>query len=369
MDGLRNINKDDFLEQTSDKEKIIFLLNYAVLAPSIYNSQPWLFKINENKCLILRDPKVKTSEEGLSERNLYISLGCALENLIIAAKYFGVFEKLEYVLDREKHSIAEISFAFKNKSFGIVESKPLDLAGDKPLLNKEYEKLVDFMPSRQNARGTFKSETIPSDILYRLSMFSLLQEFEGLRVDFITNQEQIASLGKLTRDGVKLAHRNKAFRKKMAECVCSSYSKRKDGLPGYALKIPSIFSLIIPHLITFINLGSLFAKLDFKSFRGVSVVCVLGVNENASASPENNNIKKWVGVGRLAERLFLEFAARGYDTSIFSAAVQVGELYKEVQKVVGMTERPQLIFCIGHISRGHRFTPRHEISDKLQANA
>lgn len=325
--NIRNINKEDFFKQASNREKIKFLLKYATLAPSILNSEPWLFGVGENKCTLYRDSKIQLREVDPVGRNIYLSLGCALENLVIASKYFGVFEKVENASETEKSAVAEIFFTFK----------------DNPILDREYEKLVDFIPRRQNAIGIFKNETIHADLLSRLSMFSLLTGFKGLRIDFITNKEQILSLGRLTSDGIKLLWSSQVARKEVAGQTGSN-------LPSFVSK-----------LLQFLNIGPLVARLNFKSFKSAPAVCVIGGADDKQET--------WIKTGQLTERLLLEFAARGIDASIFTAALKTGELYKEVQKIVGMTERPQIIFCLGHISKKHPFTPRHDINYKIAPNA
>lgn len=339
-EDIRTISREDFFKLTRPEEKVKFLLKYAILAPSMYNSQPWLFRVAGSACTFYKDTKVQIKEADREGRGLYISIGAALENLIIASKYFGVFGGIEYIVDDEKDAAARISFKF----------------GDDAVIDKEYEKLVDFMPRRQNARGVFKTENLPLDLLPRLSMLQLLDDFIGIRADFITNKAQILSLGKLNSDGLKLASRSSAFRAEMANWLRSNYTADNDGLPGYALKVPGPLSLIVPSLVRLINFGPLLSYLDFQGFRSAPAVCVLGSQEN--------NPTAWLKIGRLTERLSLEFAARGYGTSIFTAAVQIGELYKEVQKVVYMTERPQLTFCVGRVSRSHHLTPRHNVESK-----
>lgn len=370
MSDVRNINKEDFFKQASGQDKIKFLLNFAILAPSVYNSQPWLFKISENKCTFYLDSQIQVKESDPEERNLYISLGCALENLIIAANFFGVFGKVLPIIENGKFIAAEVSFIFKDVMADSMDS---------PLINKEYGKLLDFMPRRQNVRGLFRNEAIPPDLLSQLSMFSLLEDFSGLRVDFLTNKDQVKSLGKIVSSGVKLSFRNKALRREAAHWMRTSFTSKKDGVPGYATGISVIFSAVAPYLISFINIGFLFARRDFNSFRSAPAVCVLGADEDMPASLKSQDkpagisitptpISKskpeiWISTGRLTERILLEFAARGFDTSIFSVS---GDLYKEVQKVVGMTERPEIMFCVGHITNNHQPTPRHEVDHKIK---
>jgi nitroreductase len=39
------VTEGDFPRSGDVEEKLRFLLNYAVLAPSVHNTQPWLFRV------------------------------------------------------------------------------------------------------------------------------------------------------------------------------------------------------------------------------------------------------------------------------------------------------------------------------------
>ncbi|MDP1689291.1 MAG: hypothetical protein Q8L47_04155 [bacterium] len=365
MESVRNIKKFDFWKQNTDLEKITFLLGYAILAPSYYNSQPWLFKISDNKCKFYLNPKIKLKEGDSEERNLHMSLGCAIENIIIASRYFGVLGKIDTLLENGKYIGTEITFDFK---------KLLSDSENNLQLDKEYEKLVDYIPFRQNAKGSFKNTPIPADIISRLSMFAFLDDFSGLRIDFLTNREQIITLGNIVVSGIKQKFKNKLYRVELSVWLHNNFRAKKEGLLINSQNSLSLLSMIISYLIPYMNVGSFFAKADLKSFKTAPVACVIGGWEEqvpVLSSDSNKSLKTkpetWVNAGRLTQRLLLEFAARGYNTSIFSSATESGNTFKEIQKLVGMTERPELIFCVGQINKGHKFTSRFEAKEKIES--
>ncbi|MEK7531995.1 MAG: nitroreductase family protein, partial [Patescibacteria group bacterium] len=49
------IDYDEFFRQTSDRDRLKFLVRFAVLAPSSHNSQPWRFEVTENEILVKPD--------------------------------------------------------------------------------------------------------------------------------------------------------------------------------------------------------------------------------------------------------------------------------------------------------------------------
>jgi hypothetical protein len=67
-------------------QQMIEFVRYATLAPSGHNTQPWRFSVNEYSIRIFPDFTRSLAVVDLDNRELYIRLCCALENLVIAAK-------------------------------------------------------------------------------------------------------------------------------------------------------------------------------------------------------------------------------------------------------------------------------------------
>ena len=65
------------------------LVRYASLAASGHNTQPWSFRLLENAIEIRPDFTRRTPVVDPDDHHLYVSLGCALENLSIAASATG----------------------------------------------------------------------------------------------------------------------------------------------------------------------------------------------------------------------------------------------------------------------------------------
>lgn len=77
-------------------EKLKFLVSYAILAPSLHNSQPWKFVVRANEIDVLADLTRQLKVADSNARELYLSVGCALENLLTAATYFGLRTHINY---------------------------------------------------------------------------------------------------------------------------------------------------------------------------------------------------------------------------------------------------------------------------------
>lgn len=67
------------------KEDLLFMIEQATKAPSGHNTQPWLFRINENGIEIHPNYTKTLPIVDSDQREMFVSLGCAVENLCIAA--------------------------------------------------------------------------------------------------------------------------------------------------------------------------------------------------------------------------------------------------------------------------------------------
>ena len=109
LDNPWGIGAADFPEEGTPREQLTFLVRWAVLAPSSHNSQPWRFSIRDEEIWIFADKSKWLKVADADERELHISLGCALENLQIAAQYFGYAPTVTYFPDgTDPHCIAAI---------------------------------------------------------------------------------------------------------------------------------------------------------------------------------------------------------------------------------------------------------------------
>ncbi len=66
------------------------LVHYATLAASSHNTQPWVFKLEKNRIRILPDLSRRCPAVDPDDHHLYASLGCASENLLLAAHAAGL---------------------------------------------------------------------------------------------------------------------------------------------------------------------------------------------------------------------------------------------------------------------------------------
>jgi hypothetical protein len=104
--GSWTIDERDYPRHGALAEQLGFLVQFAVLAPSTRNSQPWKFRIAGDAIDVFIDPTRWQRVSDGEQRELYVSAGCALENLAIAARHFGFAVAITYLPDPANAELA-----------------------------------------------------------------------------------------------------------------------------------------------------------------------------------------------------------------------------------------------------------------------
>lgn len=149
-----NTNEYEFPRSGSSEQKFKFLLNYAILAPSMHNTQPWKFTVRGNEIHVLADTMRWLKVADPDQRELYVSLGCALENLLIAARHFGYEYEVTYFPDiNERLWVATVHFFETNKPAALAEQELFhaislrhthrQLYAQTPLAERDVQKLQE----------------------------------------------------------------------------------------------------------------------------------------------------------------------------------------------------------------------------------
>lgn len=339
MYKLENIRYDDFYKLKNPINKIEFLLQYAILAPSTHNTQPWLFKIKENSCEVYLDKKNMLPEADPLGENMIISVGACIENLVIMSNYLNVYDAIAYHTDCPNNLISEIFFKNLDRKYST---------------NQIYEEFSEAIPKRFTYRGIFSNKSIDLD-----SVNNLLSTYNNskIKVNVLERTEEINYIGNLTHEAIKeIAGRSK-FRKELSRWIRNNYSTKKDGIPAHTYGFSDIVSIIAPFAMSKLNLSEIMAKKTRNSINSANAVFIFSVPDSESLTILN--------LGRIIERYLLAITALKMKTNIAIAAIQDHSSNKRLQSYLNIKEKPKFLFVSGYHDSDIYSTPRYNTKEKL----
>ena len=166
------------------------LIGASVLAPSFWNAQPWRFEVEGSELRLVLDPARMLPGCDPDQRFAQMSLGCALENMLIAARAWGLQPNVQY-LPWGTSSRAGAPLVAARVSWSAAE-----LRRDSVMFHALTER-------RTNARG-YDGRAITMQNRAQL----LAQSGEDVRVHWIEDRDAIDKVADLVRDASVAAMRD-----------------------------------------------------------------------------------------------------------------------------------------------------------------
>ncbi len=284
-----------------------FLLKYAILAPSCLNTQPWRFKSQDSCIKIIVDKSRWRKIADYDQRELYISAGCALENLLIAAEYFRYDQRVFYSED-ELAAIIKLDLGGKPSSFRGPD-------------------LFDAIPKRCTNRKIYENKALPSEDLKRLQDVCVE---EGLTLHLATDTEIKIKACELIKSAYADQLSDPAFRKELGYWLgqglfADSWTKSK----------------IAQMVATNINVGKSLAKKFSELTRSSMAFGII--------SSEKNDRFAQIGAGKVLERVWLQATSLGIGLHPVSQILELPDLKEETSKLLPNPDAyPQIAFGLGY---------------------
>lgn len=330
-----NVKEISFPKNGKMESKIKFLLNYAILAPSGHNSQPWKFKIEGNKLKILPDYERRRLAVDPEDRELFISLGCAVKNLEIAADYFGMIKNKSYEIDIKEGKVG-VEFDFKN--------------GTKESTDKELFKAI---VERQTNRGEYEDRNISKDQLKRL--IDGVGE-NGVRLKVFSEKKDKELLGNLVYSSNKVWFKSRD----LVEELDGWLQDDVDGNGGLSTGMLNLYKIAV-NLKYFLMKDS--PELEEKASREKRYA------EKAAAivvvESEADGIENWIKSGEGYEELALKLTSMGLSHGFFNTIIELKTQREKLARMCGTKGRPQMILRVGYAVAKPEKSPRREVKEVL----
>ena len=201
-----NISESGFPSKGDPSDKLRFLLNYAILAPSSHNSQPWLFKVVGENLELHADRTRALPVVDPEDRELVMSCGAALLNLRIAFRHYGYECPVQILPDPHNADLlARIGF------------------GNKQEPTAEENLLFGAILKRRTNRMPFENRKVPEELLVKLQQSA---KKEGAWLYVIKEEDERNKMADLIADADRMQMADGRFRRRISR-VGSSKQNRK----------------------------------------------------------------------------------------------------------------------------------------------
>nr|WP_256219004.1 nitroreductase [Prevotella aff. ruminicola Tc2-24] len=305
----------------AQNEDYLFMIEHAIKAPSGHNTQPWKFKINDHSIDIYPDYGKALPVVDPDNRELFVSLGCATENLCVAASVKGY---------RSEVSVADD---------GVIH---INLQRDTTITPSP---LFPQIVLRQTNRTVYDGTIIPSD---SVSTLQTLKKEPSVDVRFFRNgSHEFNMIADLIFAGNSRQMDDKQFLTELKYWM--RYNKRhsddtQDGLSYAVFGAPNLPRFISqPVMGMFLN-----AKQQNKGDRKK----VASASHLVLFTTADNTIPQWVALGRTLERYLLRMTAMNIAIGYMNQPNEVKDLALTMTTALGLgSQYPTVLIRVGYGKR------------------
>lgn len=294
------------------------LIRYATLAANGHNTQPWLFRSQARAVEILPDLSRRTPAADPDDHHLHASLGCAAENLSLAAMARG--KSGEIVFDGAGEGRATVDLS----------------AGP-----REETELFAAIPHRQCVRASYNTRPVTAEIVRRLERAATGQ---GMEAVFATDTRRVEEILELVIAGNSAQINDPAFVAELRDWIRfnpDAALAARDGLYSATSGNPSMpgwlgrmaFRLFLDEQ----SENDKYAE-QIRSSAGIVIFAA------ATDDPEG-----WFSAGRAYQRFALQATVDGLKTAFVNQPVEVATVRRQLRDLLGFGDRrPDLVVRFGY---------------------
>ena len=293
------------------------LVRYATLAPSSHNTQCWKFGIAEHSISILPDLSRRCPAVDPDDHHLFVSLGCATENLIHAALANGLMGEA----------------TFKTVPADVIQ---VDLHPTKAIASPFHEAMI----RRQCTRAEFDGRAVSSE---ELGLLQRAGSGQGIKLLLLTEKASMEKVLEYVVQGNTTQMNDPAFVSELKAWIRFSDAeavRTGDGLFSRSSGNPSVprwlGSPLFPLFFRADNENDKYAK-HVRSSAGIAVF-VSAANDKAH----------WIETGRCYERFALQATALGIRNAFLNQPMEVSAVRPQLASWLGIGHlRPDLVVRFG----------------------
>jgi len=303
------------------------LVHYATLAANSHNAQAWRFRQTAGGVAILPDMNRALPVADGDYHHLYASLGCAAENLMLAAGAAGRSAALAFAPGGEGH--VEIALG--------ASSTP--------------DPLFAAMLERQCTRSDYDGQAVPAA---DLALLEAAARVDGATVMIVTNPALVEQVLELILTANTAQVSDPAFAAELKSWLrfnARSAVETGDGLFSASSGSPALPGILGRFL--FDRFFTVSAEND-RYTRQVRSSAGLAIIHSDHDDPGH-----WVQAGRACQRFALQATALGIRHAHLNQPVEVASTRPQLQSLLGLgVRRPDMVLRFGYAPPTFRALPR-----------
>lgn len=293
------------------------IVRYATLAPSSHNTQCWKFAVEQRSISIVPDLSRRCPAVDPDDHHLFVSLGCAAENLIQAALANGLQGEATFD-DRLPHAV----------KVALVPTKAI------------ASPLFEAIPTRQCTRTEFDGKAVSNE---ELKLLEQAGAGNGVQLLLLTDKLRMEKILEYVVGANTAQMNDPAFVEELKAWIRFSDAeavRTRDGLFSRTTGNPSIprwvGTTLFPLFFKTRNENDKYAR-HVRSSSGIAVFV-----------SEANDAAHWVEAGRCYERFALQATALGIRNAHLNQPVEVAALRPQFADFLGVkNHRPDLVVRFG----------------------
>ncbi|MEB3005889.1 Acg family FMN-binding oxidoreductase [Capnocytophaga sp. G2] len=320
------------------------LIKAATQAPSGHNSQPWWFETTTHSIVISPNLDKALPAVDSQHRELFISLGCALENL--CTKATELHYQTEVILSEE--GVITVGLHKSN----TVVSDPLAAMIDK----------------RQTNRSVYENRQIDPILLQRLIervyQGQASTERQVKLYTFAKDTPPFETLTQAVLQGNTVQMGDPAFKSELLSWI--RFNKKHaesthDGLSYAVLGAPNLPRWVTEPIVKASLKAKTQNKTDLKKIQSSSHMVLL--------TTEKNDILTWIQIGRTLERFLLLLTQEGIAHAYLNQPCEVPEISATLRENLPIAHAyPQILLRLGY-AQPMAYSKRKDIREVIKVKS
>lgn len=295
------------------------LVRFATLAANSHNTQAWRFNLVSGGIEIRPDLRRRLAAVDPDNHHLYASLGCAAENLAIAAAARGRAGELSFAADQD----GVVRFVF-----GTGAPPPSDL--------------FDAITTRQSTRGDYVGGNVGATDLQALRLAA--GAVAGVDLILITDRPRIDRVRDLVVAGNTAQIADPAFMRELKAWL--RFNPRQALMTGDGLFSATSGNPVLPTWLGPFAIDLVFTASAENDKCASQIASSAGI---AVFTAEKDDPEHWVLAGRACQRFALQATALGMKHAFINQPVEVPSLRPDLAGLIGLPgRRPDIVMRFGY---------------------